>query len=114
MLVVVVLVSVELEQDAAGVLWVDVGFRPAVGAADAAKRLDAALPDGFRGRLDVRHFEGDVVQAGAALSEEAVEEAVLAQRLKQLEVGGAAGHLERDTTVPLLLVLPAAGHLHAH
>src|SRR3990172_7570112 len=66
--------QVELEEDAAGVFGMDVGLGPAVGAPDAAEGLDAVVADGAGGALDVGDLEGDVMEAGAALFQEAVEE----------------------------------------
>src|SRR3990172_7456760 len=83
-LMFVLFFGVELEEDAAGVLGVDVRLRPAVAALNALERLHTVVADSVRRRIDVRNLEGHVVEAWTALGEEAVEVAVLAQRLQQL------------------------------
>src|SRR3972149_7696236 len=113
-LVIVVLFSVELEEHAAGVLGMEVRLRPTVAALDAPERLHPVAAHRLRGRFDVFDLEGDVVESGPALGEEAVQVAVIAQRLQELEVGGAAGHLKGDTAKARLLVLPAARLAHSH
>src|SRR3990172_8580104 len=77
------LLQVELEEDPAGVLRVDVRLGPAVAALNASERLDPVLPYGFGRAVDVIHLERHVVQAGPAFREEAVQVAVLAQRLQE-------------------------------
>ena len=67
----VVLFGVELEEDAAGVLGVDIGLGPAVGALHAVERLDAVVADGLRRRFNVLDLEGDVVQPRPPLLQEA-------------------------------------------
>src|SRR3990172_8897350 len=112
--VFVLLFRVELEEDAAGVLRVDVRLRPAVAALDAMERLYPVVAHGLRRFVDVLDLEGDVMEAGPALGEESVEVAVFAKRLQQLEVGGAAGHLQGDAPKAGLFVLPAARFAHSH
>ena len=79
------LFSVELEEDSPGVLRVNVGLQPALGAPHAPEWLDVVVADGVSRHVDVLHLEGHVVQAGPALFEEAIEEAVLAQRLQNAD-----------------------------
>src|SRR3990170_1423050 len=112
--VLVLLFGVELEEDAARVLRVDVRLRPAVAALDAPERLHPVVADRLGRFVDVLDLEGDVVEAGPAFGEEAVEVAFLAQRLEELEVGGAARHLQGDAAEPHLVVLPAPGDAHPH
>src|SRR3990172_421108 len=113
-LVFVLLFGVELEEHAAGVLGVEVRLRTTVAALDAPERLNPVVADGLSRGVDVLDLEGDVVESGPALGEEAVEVAVIAQGLQELEVGGAAGHLQGDAAKPHLFVLPAARLAHAH
>src|SRR3989304_2570212 len=94
--VLVVLFGVELEEDAAGVPGVHVRLRPTVAALDAPERLYSVVADRLRRRVDVLDFEGDVMEARPPLREEAVQVAVFAQRLQELEVGGATGDLQGD------------------
>src|SRR3990172_2162804 len=114
LVVVVVLFGVELEEDAAGVPGVEVRLRPTVAALDAPERLHPVVADRLRRRVDVLDFEGDVMEARPPLREEAVQVAVVAQRLQELEVGGAAGHLQGGAAKPRLFVLPAAHLAHPH
>src|SRR3989304_4861401 len=72
MLVLVVLFGVELEEDAAGVLGVEVRLRPTMAALDAPERLHPVVADRLRRRVDVLDFEGDVMEARPPLREEAV------------------------------------------
>src|SRR5215203_423123 len=75
----------QLDEDAVGVPWMDKGLAPMPLTAHATERFDALAAHLLRRRIDVLHFDRDVVESGAALLKEAADKAVVAERLDQLE-----------------------------
>src|SRR3990172_12676967 len=103
----------ELEQDAAGVLGVNIRLRPTVAALYTTERLDAEVADRLCRLIDVFHLEGDMVKAGAAVAQEAGQKAVVVQGLQDLDLA-TAGDFEADASIAGLVVLEATRHAHPH
>src|SRR3989454_8141633 len=105
---------VKLEKDAAGILRVDVGLRPAVATVDATHRLNAVSSDRRGGDINVLDLEGHVVQARPLVFQEAMEIAALVKWLQQLEVSRATRNAQTHAAEANLRVLEPALDGHSH
>src|SRR5438445_1478421 len=78
----------------------DEHFLPVIADARAAEGVDAVRAQAVGGAVGIGDFEGNVVEAGAALSQELGDEAVFAERLEDLPLHLAlavgAGDIEDD------------------